>query len=81
MTLKRVALADLPPDELDMIIIENVGNFVCPVEFEIGSTKNLVILSVTKGDDKPLKYPLIFSVCDVLVISKAIYLGNVGLLL
>jgi hydrogenase nickel incorporation protein HypB len=51
------ALADLPLEELDFIIVENVGNLVCPAEFDIGSTKNMVILSVPEGDDKPLKYP------------------------
>jgi hydrogenase nickel incorporation protein HypB len=69
------ALADLPLGELDLIIIENVGNLVCPAEFDTGSTKNMVILSVPEGDDKPLKYPLIFSVCDVLVVSKIDYLA------
>lgn len=69
------ALAELPQSELDLIIIENVGNLVCPAEFDTGSNKNVVILSVPEGDDKPLKYPLIFSVCDILVVSKIDYLG------
>jgi hydrogenase nickel incorporation protein HypB len=74
-TMIEMALVDLPLDELDLIIIENVGNLVCPAEFDTGSTKNMVILSVPEGDDKPLKYPLIFSVCDVLVVSKVDYLA------
>jgi len=68
--------------ELDMIIIENVGNLVCPAEFDTGAIKNVMILSVPEGDDKPLKYPLMFSVCDVLLVNKMDYLHlsdfNVG---
>jgi len=60
--------------ELDMIIIENVGNLVCPAEFDTGAIKNVMILSVPEGDDKPLKYPLMFSVCDVLIVNKMDYL-------
>ncbi|MCJ7687292.1 MAG: hydrogenase nickel incorporation protein HypB [Desulfobacteraceae bacterium] len=60
--------------ELDMIIIENVGNLVCPAEFDTGAIKNVMILSVPEGDDKPLKYPLMFSVCDVLLVNKMDYL-------
>lgn len=55
---------------LDLIFLENVGNLVCPAEFDTGATKNVMILSVPEGDDKPLKYPLMFSVCDVLLINK-----------
>jgi len=61
-------------DELDIIIIENVGNLVCPAEFDTGAIKNVMILSVPEGDDKPLKYPLMFSVCDVLLVNKMDYL-------
>ena len=50
--------------------LENVGNLVCPAEFDTGSTKNMAILSVPEGDDKPLKYPLMFQVCDVVLINK-----------
>ncbi len=64
---------DLP--SLDLVIIENVGNLVCPAEFDTGAIKNAMILSVPEGDDKPLKYPLMFTVCDVLLISKIDYLG------
>ena len=63
-------LHDLPLDDLDMIIIENVGNLVCPAEFDTGAVKNAMILSVPEGHDKPLKYPLIFTVWDPLIINK-----------
>jgi len=59
---------------LDIVIIENVGNLVCPAEFDTGAIKNVMILSVPEGDDKPLKYPLMFSVCDVLLVNKIDYL-------
>ncbi len=59
---------------LDLIIIENVGNLVCPAEFDTGATKNVMILSVPEGDDKPLKYPLMFTVCNVLLVNKIDYL-------
>jgi hydrogenase nickel incorporation protein HypB len=61
--------------ELDLVIIENVGNLVCPAEFDTGAHKNVMILSVPEGDDKPLKYPLMFSICDLLVINKIDYLS------
>jgi hydrogenase nickel incorporation protein HypB len=61
-------------DDLDLVIVENVGNLVCPAEFDIGETKKVMILSVPEGDDKPLKYPLMFSVCDVLIVNKIDYL-------
>lgn len=60
---------------LDLIIIENVGNLVCPAEFDTGAHLNAMILSVPEGDDKPLKYPLMFSICDVLVVNKIDYLS------
>ncbi len=69
------ALKELDLDGLDALIVENIGNLVCPAEFDIGSTRNVMILSVPEGDDKPLKYPLMFSVCDVLVVNKTDYLG------
>ncbi len=53
-----------------MVVLENVGNLVCPAEFDTGAVKNAMILSVPEGDDKPLKYPLMFSVCDVVLINK-----------
>ena len=61
--------------ELDLVIIENVGNLVCPAEFDTGAHKNVMILSVPEGDDKPLKYPLMFSICDLLVVNKIDYLS------
>lgn len=68
-------LEALKAEGLKLIIIENVGNLVCPAEFDTGSTKNAMILSVPEGDDKPLKYPLMFSTCDILVINKVDYLS------
>jgi hydrogenase nickel incorporation protein HypB len=73
MVEKGLEGLDLP--SLDLVIIENVGNLVCPAEFDTGAIKNAMILSVPEGDDKPLKYPLMFTVCDVLLISKIDYLG------
>ena len=61
--------------EFDLVIIENVGNLVCPAEFDTGAHKNVMILSVPEGDDKPLKYPLMFSVCDLLLVNKIDYLS------
>lgn len=57
-------------EDLDLVILENVGNLVCPAEFDTGASKNTMILSVPEGDDKPLKYPLMFSICDVVLINK-----------
>ena len=68
------AIESLPLGELDLIILENVGNLVCPAETDTGAFKNVVILSVPEGDDKPLKYPLIFTVCDVVVVNKLDYM-------
>ena len=67
-------LSVLALDDLDLIFIEYVGNLVCPAEFDTGATRKAMILSVPEGDDKVLKYPLMFSVCDALVISKIDYL-------
>ena len=69
------ALDSLPLGKLDLVILENVGNLVCPAEVDTGAVRNVVILSVPEGDDKPLKYPLIFAACDALVINKIDYLG------
>ena len=63
-------LREIGTDGLDMVVLENVGNLVCPAEFDTGAVKNAMILSVPEGHDKPLKYPLIFTVCDVLLINK-----------
>jgi hydrogenase nickel incorporation protein HypB len=74
-TMVTQGLEALPPKDFDLLIIENVGNLVCPAEFDTGAHKNAMILSVPEGDDKPLKYPLMFSICDVLVINKIDYLA------
>ncbi len=63
-------LKELETGDLDLAILENVGNLVCPAEFDTGAVKNVMILSVPEGHDKPLKYPLIFQVCDVLLVNK-----------
>ena len=63
-------LRELGTDDLDLVVLENVGNLVCPAEFDTGAVKNAMILSVPEGHDKPLKYPLIFTVCDALLINK-----------
>lgn len=63
-------LKELGCDDLDLAILENVGNLVCPAEFDTGAVRNVMILSVPEGHDKPLKYPLIFTVCDALIINK-----------
>jgi len=64
------SLCALGVDGLDVVILENIGNLVCPAEFDTGATKNLVLLSVPEGDDKPLKYPLIYRKCDLVLINK-----------
>jgi hydrogenase nickel incorporation protein HypB len=68
MTRQGLSGVDLP--DLDLVVLENVGNLVCPAEFDTGAVRNAMILSVPEGDDKPLKYPLMFSVCDTVVINK-----------
>ena len=68
-------LDELDLDALDVVIIENVGNLVCPAEFDTGAVRNAMILSVPEGDDKPLKYPLMFTVSDVLLLNKIDYLA------
>ena len=68
--MTRQGLDNVPLDALDLVILENVGNLVCPAEFDTGSCCNAMILSVPEGDDKPLKYPLMFSVCDVVLVNK-----------
>jgi len=70
----RQGLASLDIDALDLIFIENVGNLVCPAEFDTGAELDVMILSVPEGDDKPLKYPLMFSKCDALIVNKIDYL-------
>lgn len=68
--MTRQGLRELGTEKLDLVILENVGNLVCPAEFDTGAVKNAMILSVPEGHDKPLKYPLIFQVCDALIINK-----------
>ena len=68
--MTRQGLDGLRLQDYDLVVLENVGNLVCPAEFDTGSCRNAMILSVPEGDDKPLKYPLMFSVCDVVVINK-----------
>ena len=68
--MTRQGLRGLGTEDVELAILENVGNLVCPAEFDTGSVKNAMILSVPEGHDKPLKYPLMFSICDVLLINK-----------
>ena len=68
--MTRQGLKGLGTDDVELVILENVGNLVCPAEFDTGACRNLAILSVPEGHDKPLKYPLMFEVCDVLLINK-----------
>ena len=68
--MTRQGLEGLGTDDLDLVILENVGNLVCPAEFDTGAVKNIAILSVPEGHDKPLKYPLMFQVCDAVIINK-----------
>ncbi len=68
--MTRQGLEGLGTDDVDFAILENVGNLVCPAEFDTGAVKNAMILSVPEGDDKPLKYPLMFTICDCLLINK-----------
>lgn len=68
--MTRQGLDALELEGVDLAILENVGNLVCPAEFDTGSSKNAMILSVPEGEDKPLKYPLMFSICDVVLINK-----------
>lgn len=68
--MTRQGLNNLNMEDVDLVILENVGNLVCPAEFDTGSSANAMILSVPEGDDKPLKYPLMFTVCDLVIINK-----------
>lgn len=68
--MTRQGLEGLCTEDVDLAILENVGNLVCPAEFDTGAVKNAMILSVPEGHDKPLKYPLMFSVCDVVLVNK-----------
>lgn len=77
-SMVSLGLDKLHLDSLDMVFIENIGNLVCPASFDTGADIRVMILSVPEGDDKPLKYPLIFSVSDALVINKTDYLPDPG---
>ena len=68
--MTRQGLDNVMLEGVDLVILENVGNLVCPAEFDTGAVRNAMILSVPEGDDKPLKYPLMFSVCDLVIINK-----------
>lgn len=68
MTTRAIKNIDLT--NIDLLILENIGNLVCPAEFDTGANKNVMILSIPEGDDKPLKYPLMFSKCDLILINK-----------
>lgn len=68
--MTRQGLDGLDAGEADLVVLENVGNLVCPAEFDTGAVKNMAILSVPEGNDKPLKYPLMFQVCDAVLINK-----------
>ena len=68
--MTRQGLNNLSLEEVDLVVLENVGNLVCPAEFDTGAVRNAMILSVPEGDDKPLKYPLMFTVCDLVVVNK-----------
>jgi hydrogenase nickel incorporation protein HypB len=66
----RAAIADLPLEQIDLLIVENVGNLVCPAEFRIGEDVRAMVCSVTEGEDKPAKYPLMFRTCDLVLVNK-----------
>ena len=68
--MTRQGLDNVALKEVDLVVLENVGNLVCPAEFDTGAVRNAMILSVPEGDDKPLKYPLMFTVCDLVLINK-----------
>ena len=66
----RSAISSLPLDDIDLLIVENVGNLVCPAEFRIGEDARVMVSAVTEGEDKPLKYPLMFRACDLVIVNK-----------
>jgi hydrogenase nickel incorporation protein HypB len=73
----RSALPSLPLDEIDLLVIENVGNLVCPAEFKVGEDVRVMISSVAEGEDKPLKYPLMFRACELVLVNKIDLLPHV----
>ena len=66
----RSALPEVPLDEIDLLVIENVGNLVCPAEFRVGEDSRAMVCSITEGEDKPLKYPLMFRACELVIVNK-----------
>ena len=74
----RSALGELPLDDIDLLVIENVGNLVCPAEFRVGEDAKAMVCSVTEGEDKPLKYPLMFRACELVLINKIDLLPHLG---
>jgi hydrogenase nickel incorporation protein HypB len=66
----RSALGSLPLDDLDLLIVENVGNLVCPAEFKVGEDARVMVCAITEGEDKPLKYPLMFRTCELVIVNK-----------
>ena len=66
----RSAIPSLPLDEIDLLLVENVGNLVCPAEFRIGEDARVMVSAVTEGEDKPLKYPLMFRACELVIVNK-----------
>jgi len=75
----RSALPLLPLEEIDLLVIENVGNLVCPAEFRVGEDTRVMVCSVTEGEDKPLKYPLMFRACDLVLVNKVDLLPHLEL--
>jgi hydrogenase nickel incorporation protein HypB len=73
----RSAIGDLPLADLDLLVIENVGNLVCPAEFRVGEDARIMVSSVTEGEDKPLKYPLMFRACELVIVNKLDLLPHV----
>ena len=74
----RSALPDVPLDDIDLLIVENIGNLVCPAEFRIGEDVRVMVSSVAEGDDKPLKYPLMFRACELVLVNKLDLLPHVN---
>src|SRR3954452_7568096 len=66
----RSAIPELPLDDIDLLVIENVGNLVCPAEFRVGEDARIMVCSITEGEEKPLKYPLMFRTCDLVLVNK-----------
>ena len=73
----RSALPSIPLEEIDLLVIENVGNLVCPAEFRVGEDARVMVASITEGEDKPLKYPLMFRACELVIVNKIDLLGHV----